>query len=349
MVGMARFGFVTFGLVTLLSLGSLLGGVWVWAALFYMTVFCYGVDRLGPEAWGNPDPSAEFPASGPLSITLAFAHFGVLALGIWAITSESSALSSLEKLGLFMVLSLFAGQVGHPNAHELIHTASRRARFLGKCVYASFLMGHHASAHPLVHHVHVGTDKDPVSARKGRGFWQFFPRAWRGSFTAGFAAETKRRNGRIDRGHPYVLYGVASAVTILCAIAIGGVFGGVVVVLMAFYAQLQVCLSDYVQHYGLRRRILDDGRPEAVGPQHSWNTPHAMSSAMMLNAPRHSDHHTNPTRRYPALHLDPETMPVLPYSLPMMAVIALMPPLWRRIMDPRVAIWEAKADETTGA
>jgi alkane 1-monooxygenase len=86
--------------------------------------------------------------------------------------------------------------------------------------------------------------------------------------------------------------------------------------------------------------MLDDDKLEPVGPQHSWNTPHRFSGAMMLNAPRHSDHHTHPSKPYPALQLLEDKMPMLPYSLPMMAVIALMPPLWRRVMDPRVAHWE---------
>ena len=94
-----------------------------------------------------------------------------------------------------------------------------------------------------------------------------------------------------------------------------------------------------MQHYGLRRKIsetdADGGKPEPVRAAHSWNSPQLWSSAMMLNAPRHSDHHQHPMRPYPALTLD-SRMPVLPHALPVMAVIALWPPLWRRVMDPRV-------------
>ena len=74
---------------------------------------------------------------------------------------------------------------------------------------------------------------------------------------------------------------------------------------------------------------------EPVGTQHSWNSPHYFSSALMLNATRHSDHHAHPARPYPALAL-PGDAPLLPRSLPVMATIALVPPLWRRLMDPRV-------------
>jgi len=80
-----------------------------------------------------------------------------------------------------------------------------------------------------------------------------------------------------------------------------------------------------------------------MGVRHSWNAPHWFSSALMLNAPRHSDHHTHPARVYPALRLT-EDMPVLPRSLPAMATLALFPRLWRRVMDPRVADWQDGAE-----
>jgi alkane 1-monooxygenase len=102
-------------------------------------------------------------------------------------------------------------------------------------------------------------------------------------------------------------------------------------------------LSDYVQHYGLSRRIMADGKPEPVGSRHSWNAPHLMSSALMLNAPRHSDHHANPARPFPALRLE-DNMPMLPRSLPVMACVALFPRLWRRVMDPRVALLQEPAE-----
>ncbi len=99
----------------------------------------------------------------------------------------------------------------------------------------------------------------------------------------------------------------------------------------------------YVQHYGLRRHKLPDGKTEPIGPRHSWNTGAWYSAAMMLNAPRHSDHHLRPARAFPALEIAPDTMPMLPRSLPVMGVIALVPPIWRRVMDARVARWQERA------
>ena len=99
--------------------------------------------------------------------------------------------------------------------------------------------------------------------------------------------------------------------------------------------QAQLLLSDYVQHYGLTRAFAPDGRPEPVGDRHSWNAPQRFSAAMMLNAPRHSDHHAHPARPYPGAAPAARTRR-LPWSLPMMANVALVPPLWRRMMHPRL-------------
>lgn len=333
-----RFSLVTLALVFLLIAASVWGGYWIWGALFYVSIFAYAVDRLAPVLLENAPDDAEFPVAAPLSLVLGAAHFVVLFLALVSLVHFEA--SVLEKLALFLAVSLFSGQVGHPNAHELIHQPNRRLRQFGRAVYMSLLIGHHASAHPLVHHVHVGTVRDPVSAPKGRGFWRFFGKAWVGSYRAGYAAETARL--KEGQRHPYLSYHFGAFAVLIAAYALAEFKGVLICAAIGIYAQLQIFLSDYVQHYGLRRRILENGKPEPVGPQHSWNTPHRFSGAMMLNAPRHSDHHAHPMRQYPALRLDADEMPMLPYSLPMMALIAFVPPLWRRVMDPRVAAWSGQ-------
>jgi len=100
-------------------------------------------------------------------------------------------------------------------------------------------------------------------------------------------------------------------------------------------------LSDYVQHYGLTRARRADGRLEPVAARHSWNAPHWFSSGMMLNAPRHSDHHAHPARPYPALRLPPaEAAPHLPWPLPVACTLALIPPLYKRLIRKPLSRWD---------
>ncbi len=327
--------------VPLLGAAALAGGVWVWAALVYMTLLAFALDEL--IAASGPKGGVEFPAHNTLSVVLALAHFVLLALCIHALTGPMPA---LQKLGLFLGAGLFMGQVSNSNAHELIHRQSRVLRRLGTWVYISLLFGHHTSAHPLVHHVHVATPRDPNSAPRGQSYYRFAPRAWIGSFRAGLAAEGARRRRAGKTGtHPYAVYLGGAAACLAVSAAIGGAAGLLVHVALALHAQSQLLLSDYVQHYGLRRRTLPGGRVEPVSPAHSWNAPHWMTGHMMLNAPRHSDHHAHPARPYPALELPgPDTAPTLPHSLPVMALLALWPRGWRRIMHPRLAAWQDRQE-----
>ncbi|WP_116599159.1 alkane 1-monooxygenase [Primorskyibacter marinus] len=338
---MARFTFITLTLVALLAIGLWQGGLWPWVALSFVTVFTYMMDRLiGPGA--SPAPGQEFPAGDALAVSLAVAHLVLLAAGVWTIAGGH--LTGVSAVAAFIGLGLFFGQVSNANAHELVHRSNRWLRRLGVTVYVSLLFGHHASAHIRVHHVNVATAADPNSARAGESYYRFATRAWVGSFRAGLRAETALRARAASPAllHPYAVYLGGAGAVLIVAFLLAGFTGVLVLCGLAAHAQMQLLLSDYVQHYGLRRHQRADGRTEPVGPQHSWNAPQWFSSALVLNATRHSDHHQRPATPYPALDLRPASMPILPRSLPVMAMLALWPPLWRRVMDPQVAKWDAK-------
>ncbi len=207
-------------------------------------------------------------------------------------------------------------------------------------VFITHLFGHHTSAHPKVHHRHVGSDGDPNSARAGESYYRFLPRAWIGSFAKGFRAEIANPAEQAWYRHPYVLYVAGGLGCCLLALVIGGWAGLGAYLALAGYATAQLLLSDYVQHYGLRRRVLPGGRLEPVGPQHSWNAPHWFTGRLMLNAPRHSDHHAHPSRPYPALAMpapdeapDPAPQPAGDGD------DRAWPRRWRALMDPRAEAW----------
>lgn len=322
----------------LLLVASVQGGTWALAGVIAITVMVFFLDKIPYLA---PVSAREGHA---LSVALGIAHFVLLGAAIWAMNGP---LPSLDKVLLIIGCGLYFGQISNSNAHELIHRTDAFAFRLGAANYTTLLFGHHTSAHRLVHHVHAATPDDPASARGGMGFWAYLPRTWIGSFRAGLRAE-RQRHGGVRWPAPYVGYVLGALLTVLAAYALANWKGVLGLFSIALYAQVQLMLSDYVQHYGLERRIGPDGRRERTGPAHSWNAPHWYSSAMMLNAPRHSDHHSRPARAFPQLELNADTMPMLPHSLPVMAVIALIPPLWRRVMDPRVAHWRGRAGQSDG-
>lgn len=330
--------------LALCLLAAALGGVWVWLAIFYLGLVVAGLDLVLPANDADAPEGAEFPGSDALLAVIAVAAPLLIALVVLGAAQWGWA-----EAGLILAAGFWLGQVAHPAAHELIHRADRRLFRLGQVVYAALAMGHHASSHRLVHHVHVATPEDPATARSGQGFWRFLLRAEAEGFRKGLAAETALRARRAKGLHPYVLYAGITLCAAGLALALGGWPGLVVWMLLCLHTKLQIHLSDYVQHYGLQRRRLPDGRLEPVGPRHSWNGGQWLSGHMMLNAPRHSDHHAHPLRPYPALRLPgAEDAPRLPLPLPLACTMALVPPLWRRVMRPHVARWRQFDEGVTG-
>jgi len=334
-----------FGLATLLPLplfvpGALVGGGWAALPLFYMSVLSFKLDQMIVRVTPEAAEDAAFPGNVTLLIVITLAHFLLLPGLVWAVAGDSG-LTPLARIALFVGGGLWLGQVATPCAHELIHRPRRGLYALGAVIYMSLLFGHHASAHRLVHHVHAASPEDPNTARAGEGFYRFVIRAWIGSFRKGWRAEAAR-HGRWR--HPYWANLAVSAACLALGWAIAGGAGVAVWCGLALHAQSQLLMADYVQHYGLLRRILPDGRREAVADRHSWNAPHWFSSALMLNAPRHSDHHAHPRRPYPALRLpDAQTAPRLPYPLTVCCMLALAPPVWRRVIDPILKPWRESA------
>jgi alkane 1-monooxygenase len=337
---MPLFAFAALTPLWLLALAVPFGGIWVVLAFAYMGLFTALLDQFVPIVLPNAPEGTEFPATNALLVVLGLGHLLAFPMVTWAIAGPSG-LALWERGLLALAAGQWFGQVSNPCAHELIHRGNRGLYALGVVVYATMLFGHHASAHRLVHHRHAASLQDPNTARLGESFYQFWPRAWAGSYRAGLHAETARRAGKTGL-HPYTIYALISAGSLALGFAIAGVAGVLVWLALAIYGHSQLLLADYVQHYGLQRAMLANGKLEPVDERHSWNAPQWFSSAVMLNAPRHSDHHAHPARPYPALRLPARNAaPQLPYPLPICCSLALAPHRWKRLMARQLDRWHS--------
>jgi alkane 1-monooxygenase len=322
----------------LLGLGVALGGVWLWAAFLYMACLTILLDQLVPLTAGQ-GAGDEFPAADLILVSTGLGALLVLPLAVWAVAGQSG-LTAGERVLTFFAAGFWLGQVGHPAAHELIHRPRREQFRLGAAFYTAVLFGQHASAHRLVHHRLVASRDDPNTARAGESFYRFARRAWIGSYRQGYRAESALRRAGTGVIHPYAVYLLGGCAALAIGTILAGLAGLLAWLALALHVQSQILLSDYVQHYGLERRRAADGRLEPVGPAHSWNTAHWFTSLVMLNAPRHSDHHIHPARPFPALALpDPTAAPRLPWPLPLACALALMPRTWRRMIGPHLEPW----------
>ncbi|MCU4652425.1 alkane 1-monooxygenase [Roseibacterium sp. SDUM158016] len=272
----------------------------------------------------------------PVQVVLLFAMIRYV--------QTSGTLSMPEKLGLFFGVGVLTGTIGINYSHELMHQRNRLERTLSDVLLASVLYSHFRSEHLLVHHRYVGTRRDPVTARYNEGFHRFFPRVLRQSLGSAFGAERDllARKGLPwwHRRNPFWRYAALQGGFLALAFALGG-WGGVGLFLFqAFIAIWQLELTNYIEHYGLTRKHLGDGKYEHVLPRHSWNAAHRASNWLLINLQRHSDHHYKPDRRFPLLqNYEEDEAPQLPYGYPVMTAAAMIPPLWKRVMNPRVKAW----------
>ena len=268
--------------------------------------------------------------------------FGVL----WYVTATGH-LGGWELVGLFVGIGVITGVVGINYSHELMHQKPVAERWMGDLLLAMVLYSHFRSEHMLVHHRYVGTPRDPVTARYNEGFYRFFPRVLWQCYVSAFGAEAamlaRKGKGWTDLRNPFWRYWALQAVMLGLAVWIAGWVGLGLFILQAFVAIQQLELVNYVEHYGLTRKHLGDGKYEHVLPRHSWNAAHKASNWLLINLQRHSDHHYKPGRRFPLLQTyTADDAPQLPYGYPVMTMAALFPPLWRRMMNIRVKAWQAQ-------
>lgn len=248
------------------------------------------------------------------------------------------ALAWYDYVGFALSLGAATG-ISINTAHELGHKTNRFERWLAKITLAPVAYGHFFVEHNRGHHVRVATAEDPASARYGESFWAFLPRTVVGSVRSAWQLE-RTRLARLGRS-PWtwrneVLHAWAMTVVVWgIAIAIGGAVVIPFLVIQAVYGASLLEVVNYVEHYGLGRRKLPNGRYERCTPQHSWNSNHVVTNLFLYQLQRHADHHANPTRSYQALrHFD--DAPQLPAGYATMILLAYVPPLWYRVMNPRV-------------
>jgi alkane 1-monooxygenase len=260
---------------------------------------------------------------------------------------QAEHLSAVERIGIFWGVGVITGTIGINYAHELMHQRSKLERWGADILLAMVLYSHFRSEHLLVHHVHVGTPKDPVTARYNESFYRFYPRVLhqclRSSFRAEKARLAKQNKPWSDLSNPFFRYWALQSVMLGLAVFLGGWSGLALFFFQAGTAIFQLELVNYVEHYGLKRKKLENGKYEHVQPHHSWNAAHRMSNWLLINLQRHSDHHYKPDRKFPVLQTYSNAKaPQLPYGYPLMTLAALIPSLWRRMMHPRVKRWRAK-------
>ncbi|MEO1637964.1 MAG: alkane 1-monooxygenase [Pseudomonadota bacterium] len=322
-------------------------GGWAIALLPLSTWFLFSsLDFVVGQMNDNPDldtPEDQLFWYKLITIIWAPVQLATIFGLLWYVTG-SGHLHWAEEWALFAALGILSGTVGITYAHELMHQKPKLERWMGDILMTSVLYGHFRSEHLLVHHRYIGTPRDPVTARYGESFYRFFPRVLYQSAVSSFRAEkgmfARKNLPWFHRSNPFWRYAGLQIGFLVIAWLIGGGWGLFLFTVQAFWAVFQLELVDYIEHYGLTRKHLGDGKYEHVLPRHSWNATQQASNWLLINLQRHSDHHYKPNRRFPLLQTyDADEAPQLPYGYPLMTMMALFPRQWQKTMHPRIKAW----------
>jgi alkane 1-monooxygenase len=347
---------IVFVLPLLVVLGVRYGGAATCLTPFVAFVVLPLLDVLVGEDRVNYTPEEERAMDGERYyrlVTYAFVpvYWGVLAYVVWG--AATGSWSVIEYAGNTWSMGILSG-IGIVVAHELGHKAGRLEKRLAKALLHPTFYGHFTQEHNLGHHLMVATPEDPASARFGESFWRFYPRTVIGTFRKSVDLERQRlaRMGKSTFSlHNETWQNVFCPVALTAAACIAGealaprspgLLGigagptaALVVVVQAFLGFSLLEIVNYLEHYGLERRKLPNGKYERVTPLHSWNSNHLVTNGFLYHLQRHSDHHAWPARRYQTLRNFPEA-PQLPTGYAGMILLAAVPPLWFRVMDRRV-------------
>jgi len=329
--------------------GILYGGIFAWLTVILVFIIIPIAELIVGQNSSNFDPEAETRAKNSLLYSLIiwfFVPIPFLLTIYFGYRFNQGTYQTYETIGIMVSIALSNGGIGITIAHELVHRKSVVEQYLGRILLMSVFYMHFAIEHVRGHHALVATVNDPATARRGQSYYAFWWSSVWGQWISAFELEAKRliKLGlpAIHARNEMIQFCVMQMVYAGLIIWFFGWVFAIIAVGMGILAFSLLESVNYIEHYGLERSILENGRYEKVGDHHSWNCDHIISRMLLFELTRHSDHHAAASRPYQILRSVDET-PQLPTGYPGMILLALVPPLWFRVMDPIIDSFEHRS------
>lgn len=342
---------LTFTAPALALAGFLVGGAWTWALPVEAFVLIPLLELILPARHHQLSEAEEralledpwFDAVLYLVVPVQWAL-----LVVFHFTVDAAGQATWEFAGRIATMGILCGIHGINVAHELGHRVKRWERDLARALLLTSLYMHFIIEHNRGHHRRVATPDDPASAR----FGEWLPAFWWRSVVFSFASAWRIEADRLLKaGHaPYgsrneMIHALLWQGALIAVIAI--VFGSTVLFAYLGAALIGILLLEtvnYIEHYGLRRKRTEQGIYGRVQHVHSWNSDHLLGRLMLFELTRHSDHHWKASTKYQALK-SVEASPQLPTGYPGMMLLSLFPPLFFRVMHPRIRAMAGQSPE----
>jgi alkane 1-monooxygenase len=358
------FNYIKFSLFHLLSLpfvvGITLGGSWMALGLLVVLLLVVFGDLLFGSDATEPQYSQPWLLNGLVYSSLLFITLIFFAL-LWSVAAgdlfgygqliqqltgyDALAARDASQWWHFVPVWLGAGlliaMVGTVPAHELTHrTANPLAMLTGRWLLAFSFDSAFAIEHVYGHHRYVGTINDPATAARGRNVYQHILHSTFGGNASAWRIEKQRLTRQkkpVISIYNRFLRGIAMSVLLMItAASLAGWPGVLLFSVSALLAKAVLEVVNYIEHYGIERAI-----NQPVKPYHSWNSTKRISSWASFNLTRHSHHHARAQLPFYQLKAYPDA-PDLPTGYLGSMLLALVPPLWFRLMAPRLKQWDQR-------
>jgi alkane 1-monooxygenase len=248
-------------------------------------------------------------------------------------------LSAFEFVGLTISIGLLTGGLGINVAHELIHRRKPWERALGVILLNTVTYGHWRLEHVYGHHKLVATPEDPASAQLGENLYGFWFRCLMGTISSAWKIERERlrKKGKtlLSAENRLLHYAVIETTLYIAAFIFAGWLGLIFFAAQSFIGVLMLETINYIEHYGLQRKKIAEDRYEPYSVRHSWDQPFRKTNWCLVNLGYHALHHKSASIKYEDLHLSEES-PKQPWGYSTLILMALFPPLWKKMVDPLV-------------
>jgi alkane 1-monooxygenase len=244
-----------------------------------------------------------------------------------------------EVFGRVWVMGMLCGTFGINVGHELGHRKNKFEQFLAKALLLSSLYMHFFIEHNKGHHKRVATPEDPSSARYGESVYIFYLRTIVLSYFSAWhiaIKDTKKKgNAVFSLYNEMVQFHFVEIVFVAFIFFMFGLIPTLYFLVAALIGILLLETVNYIEHYGLQRKSLGEGKYERAMPAHSWNSDHVIGRLMLFELSRHSDHHYLANRKYQLLRHHDDS-PQMPTGYPGMMILSLFPPAWFYVMNNRI-------------
>lgn len=248
-------------------------------------------------------------------------------------------LSITEIIGTTLSLGVVLGSNGINVAHELGHREKLYERILGKLLLIPSHYTHFFIEHNYGHHLHVSTPEDPSTARINQSLYAFWIQTVFGTYNKAWKIQGKlneiEKRSFFSLKNDMFWFTLIQFTYLSSLFLLFGFYGFLIVFCAGVVGFLLLETINYIEHYGLRRNLLQSGRYERVTEKHSWNSNHILGRIMLYELTRHSDHHYKSQKKYQILEYHDES-PQMPFGYPASMVLSLVPPLWFKVMNKRI-------------